>query len=138
VSEETYEKISVEDMRQMIERNRQESRSIYAPSGSPDPRLRALFKGVSTANRNVERVSGEQTKIDVTFLIDLEPLAGSEPELIEGMTNILLHDGHRRLASGKISVEDSGYRRDPDRLVYTCAESYRSKIDKLVNAWNKP
>ena len=121
----------------MIERDVRESKSIYAPSGPPDAGLLALFKEVSSEERTVKLASSEQIKIDVTFMLDLEPLSGTKPEMLRSMTNILLHDGNRRLAAGKISVEESSYHDNPDRLVYSCAKSYRSRIRKFINAWKK-
>ena len=132
-----FETIGPQDLKQMIERDVRESKSIYAPSGPPDASLLALFKEVSSQERIVKLASSEQTKIDVTFMLDLEPLSGTNPETLGSMTNILLHDGHRRLASGKISVDESSYHDNPDRLVYTCARSHRSKIRKFIDTWKR-
>jgi len=132
-----FKPIGPEDLKQMIERDVRESKSIYAPSGPPDAGLLALFKEVSSKERIVELVSGEQTKIDVTFMLDLEPLSGTNPEMLKRITTMLLHDGHRRLASGKIRVDESSYHDNPDRLVYTCAKSHRSKIRKFIDTWTR-
>lgn len=130
-------KISLEDMQQMIKRYVEDSKSIYAPSGPPDHRLEGFFVEVSSDERTVRLVSSAQVKIDVTFLLDLEPLSGTDPEILRSMENILLHDGHRRLASCKISVDESSYHDNPARLVYSCARSSKSRIKKFVNAWKK-
>jgi hypothetical protein len=129
--------LSQEEMQQMIQRDVDQSKSIYAPSGPPDPRLRVMYKGVSSSERTIQLVTSDQVKIDVTFLLDLEPLSGASPEVIDGMKSILLNDGQRHLASRKISVEASGCQDDPDRLVYACASSHRSRIKKFIQAWNK-
>jgi len=132
-----FETIGPEDLKQMIERDVRKSKSIYAPSGPPDTRLLALFKEVSSQERIVKLASSEQTKIDVTFTLDLEALSATNPEKLGSMIKMLLHDGHRRLVSGKIGVEESSYHDNPDRLVYSCAKSSRSRIKKFINAWKR-
>jgi hypothetical protein len=135
MSNKAFGSISDEDLRQMIDRDVKESKSIYAPSGSPDPRLRTLFMEVNYDERTVRLASSDQIKIDVTFWLDLEPLSGMSPEMLKSMENLLLHDGHRRLASVKIRVDESSYLEDPARLVYSCAKSSRSRIKKFISAW---
>jgi hypothetical protein len=137
MSSKAFGEISREDLKRMIERNIAESKSIYAPSGPPDPRLRILFGEVYSDERTVRLSSSVQAKIDVVFLLDLEPLSDMDPETLHGVTNILLHDGRRRLASRKIDVGESSYRDDPDRLVYACEKSSRSRIKKFIEAWEK-
>jgi len=137
MSEKAFNEITPEEIQQMIDRDIVGSKSIYAPSGSPDHRLKPLFMTVSSGERTVQMVSSERIMIDVTFILDLSLLKDMNPEMRRSMTAVLLHDGHRRLALGKIRVDESSYQDNPARLVYSCDKASKSKIRKFIDAWNK-
>jgi hypothetical protein len=136
MSREAFNTLTQEDMRHMIFRDIEQNKSIYPPSGPPDPRLRVLFGEVFSKDRTVDMTTSKILKIDVTMMLDMEPLSGIGPELVVGMKNILLHDGQRRLSSFKIRVDESSYQEDPARLFYSCTKSYRSRIKKFILEFN--
>ena len=137
MSREVHTQIADEDLELMIEKDVAASKSIYPPSGDPDPRLTYLFKDVSSELRTVDSVSSGRVKIEVTILLDIEQLVGTDPLIRERIKTVLLHDGQRRLASHNIDVDESSYHEQPDRLVYLCAKSHKSQISKFIELWHK-
>jgi hypothetical protein len=137
MSAEAREGLSLEEMQKMIDKDDAESRSIYAPSGPPEPRLGAFFMKASSEERSAEFAMSQRTKIEVTFLMDLGSLSAAQTDVRNGMTSVLLRDGYRRLASDKIGVDESHFHENPDRLVYICARTSRNRIRKFIDAWNE-